>query len=345
VSGVININGTGIGQDIGGIAGPSSGNITKCRADVTMERFQPSVGYSSQVNFLGGIAGELSDAVSISDCQASLTLVSKTLSPFEATGVGGILGAFRSNGSISNCRATISLVQTPGHWYYSSEYFVGGIVGMSIATNVSDRATVKDCYADGVLEPYKYAGGIVGSASLIDVVRSGADVDITVLDGQFVGGACGYGGPNATVGTFTDCYALGKVTLLDNVNTSYYWYGAGFSGSGGTLTRCYSAGLVTPGSALPSTFGGFCSQGPNTVTDCYFDTEASGQTAGLGTGKTTSEMQTQSTFTGWNFSTVWNIASGTYPFLRTAFVAIVDGCATIVHSFPWVGRFQLTHVT
>jgi hypothetical protein len=37
----------------------------------------------------------------------------------------------------------------------------------------------------------------------------------------------------------------------------------------------------------------------------------------LGTGKITSEMKTQSTFTDWDFDTVWDVIEGTtYPYLR-----------------------------
>lgn len=351
VSGTINIYGTGVGKDIGGIAGyDGGGDIVSCRADVTVERHHPTEGYASQVDDVGGIAGEVNDAYTVSDCQASLTLVSKTVSAFKASGVGGIVGAVSTSGSsISNCHAVISLVQQVQLWPYNGymqalEYYVGGIVGCSTAPNTTDRSTVEDCFASGTIEGYSYCGGICGSAANLDIARCGADVDVKTWGGQYIGGACGYGGATARLGTLTDCYALGKVTGQGDYSGNNL-YGAGFSGSRGTLTRCYSAGLVTPNGANASTYGGFCPQGTDTVTDCYFDTETSGQTAGMGTGKTTAQMQTQSTFTGWNFSTVWNIASGLYPFLRSAFVAITDGCASAaVHSFPWIGKFQLSHV-
>jgi len=66
-----------------------------------------------------------------------------------------------------------------------------------------------------------------------------------------------------------------------------------------------------------------------TATDSFWDTQTSGQsTSAGGTGKTTAEMQTLSTFTNWNITSVtqkadtyadhsyiWNIVDGsTYPF-------------------------------
>jgi hypothetical protein len=168
----------------------------------------------------------------------------------------------------------------------------------------------------------------------MDIGRCGADVD--VLCQQYAGGVCGYGGgTDARQSYCWDSYALGSVTPTFAATPGFNWYGGGFSGSRGTLERCYSAGLITPLTAYAATFGGFCPSSTNTVTDCYFDTTASGQTSGMGTGKTTAEMQTQSTFIGWDFSTVWNIASGTYPFLRTAFVTITDGCKKAQSNAVW----------
>ena len=47
------------------------------------------------------------------------------------------------------------------------------------------------------------------------------------------------------------------------------------------------------------------------VRDCFWDIETSGQaTSAVGTVKTTAEMQTESTFVGWSFDTVWTIDEG-----------------------------------
>ena len=57
-----------------------------------------------------------------------------------------------------------------------------------------------------------------------------------------------------------------------------------------------------------------------TVTGSFWDIETSGQsTSDGGEGKTTAEMQTETTFTdaGWDFVEIWNIGERqTYPFLR-----------------------------
>jgi hypothetical protein len=43
----------------------------------------------------------------------------------------------------------------------------------------------------------------------------------------------------------------------------------------------------------------------------YWDTETSGQsTSGSGMGKTTTEMMTRATFTGWDCGSTWHIYEG-----------------------------------
>jgi hypothetical protein len=50
----------------------------------------------------------------------------------------------------------------------------------------------------------------------------------------------------------------------------------------------------------------------------FWDTETSGMATSFGgTGLTTAEMQTESTFTGWDFVDVWYmLEGGSYPYLQ-----------------------------
>lgn len=54
------------------------------------------------------------------------------------------------------------------------------------------------------------------------------------------------------------------------------------------------------------------------IINSFYDSEVSGMSdTGNGEPKTTEELKQQSTFTGWDFETVWNINEGsTYPYLR-----------------------------
>jgi hypothetical protein len=85
----------------------------------------------------------------------------------------------------------------------------------------------------------------------------------------------------------------------------------------GTLNRCYSAGIVSAGGANVGGLVGLNDAG-STIVSSYWDTDASGQaSSAAGSGQTTSAMQTQGTYSGWDFSSIWNApSSGVYPSLR-----------------------------
>jgi hypothetical protein len=82
---------------------------------------------------------------------------------------------------------------------------------------------------------------------------------------------------------------------------------------GFTMTNCYAANILT---ASGGTAGGVFGQSNYvnsnnaiTITNSFWDTEVSVTSTSYvgGTGKTTAEMKTQSTFTGWDFATIWKI--------------------------------------
>lgn len=173
---------------------------------------------------------------------------------------------------------------------------------------------------------------------LFGFVRSGGEIknlgieDVNVAGYRMVGGLAG----RCYYGTLTTCYVNGLVrgTYLDigglagrssySTFTSCYTTcsvsgGGSIGGLAGnsqynTITSCYSTGSVSGG---PDD-GGLLGYNSGTLTSCFWDKQSSGQSVGVGlgsstgvTGKTTTEMQTKSTFTdaGWDF--VGELANGT----------------------------------
>jgi hypothetical protein len=65
----------------------------------------------------------------------------------------------------------------------------------------------------------------------------------------------------------------------------------------------------------------------SSITTCFWDSQTSGQTDGVGsgtstgvTGKTTAEMKQKATFTNWDFVETWGIEDNqTYPFLKLTY--------------------------
>ena len=100
----------------------------------------------------------------------------------------------------------------------------------------------------------------------------------------------------------------------------------GYNRDSSSITNCYSFGSVSGSGSVGGLVG---DDSGSTTNNSFWDTETSGQsTSDGGTGKTTAEMQNQSTYTdaGWDFvyettngtDDIWDINTidnNAYPFL------------------------------
>ncbi len=210
--------------------------------------------------------------------------------------VGGLVG--RNRGTVSDSHSTGSVNGCHNN--------VGGLVG-------SNWGTVSNCYSSGNVTGDEYVGGLVGS-SAVDVISSYSTASVT--GGWGVGGLVGL-----NCGPVSDCYSMGSVIG----NTA----AGGLVGVNdrGTVSKCYATGNVNGDSGVGALVG---DNYESTVSNSFWDTQTSGQsTSDGGTGKTTAQMKSITTFSGagWNVIAVanagtrnpaytWNIVNGvTYPFL------------------------------
>ncbi|MDR1565318.1 MAG: hypothetical protein LBS74_10210, partial [Oscillospiraceae bacterium] len=162
-----------------------------------------------------------------------------------------------------------------------------------------------------------HTGGIAAyqtaEASLSACYTSGGVIRTTASNAQDIGGIVGYIAASASI---SDCYNAAEVAST-TINP------AGIAGYNGyRINRCYNAaalsapkgfGIYAAGNGLPVN-----SYGINT-TRCFIRTD-SGLSNSTYT-KTDSQLRQQSTFTGFDFTTVWQIGSNPdypYPELRTA---------------------------
>jgi len=207
-----------------------------------------------------------------------------------------------------------------------------GYVGSVVSYN--NTGTITNCYATGsVTISQGIAGGLAGwSDGTISSCFSTANVTGT----DYVGGLLGVNDALAS-----NCYAIGTVSGRN--------YVGGIAGDNiGTLTNCYAIGNVT-GSG--SYIGGIA--GGNSIsTNCYWDTLTTGCTSGYGvnsntfsgSGLTTTEMHQSSSYSGWNFSTVWSISpsiNNGYPYLMANVMTSVEAAAvgalktfSLLQNFP-----------
>ena len=220
---------------------------------------------------------------------------------------------------------------------------VGSLIGYALPYDIDDTLpTVSNCYAIGSVTGNYDVGGLMGQGDgTVSNCYSGANVT----------GGCGVGGLiGANQNIINNSYSTGSVTGDDSVGglAGFLYYG--------TVSHSYSSGDVTGNSSVgglvgnidQSTVNNSYSTGNVTgsyhvgglvgqnwccgvvVSECFWDTETSGQaTSDGGTGKNTTEMQEFTTFSGagWNITVVanssirstsyiWNIVDDvTYPFL------------------------------
>jgi len=186
-----------------------------------------------------------------------------------------------------------------------------GILGGS-----ARNTTVTGCYSSGKVNGYSNVGGLLGdisNGSIINFCWSNA----VVQGDQIVGGLIGQVGS-----TIHNCYSLGAVS-----GTSYVGGLVGNAYGGTSIQSSYSTGQVAGGSYVGGLVG--VTSGGSFI-NSFWDTETSGtiNSANGGTGLTTAQMKTLSTFTNatWDFqcettngtASTWGINAtdnAGYPFL------------------------------
>ena len=246
------------------------------------------------VGFFGyiGSGGEVRD-LGIVDCNVTGTVdhvgglcgdnrgtISSCYSTGSVSGidkVGGLCG--ESRGSISSCYSTGTVL---------GEWSVGGICGITYSEIISS------CYSAGSVSGDVYVGGIsgqnLGSISLCYSTGSISGTQSTV------GGICGWN----RRGSISSCYSTSSVS-------GDVWLG-GICGNNynGTISSCYSTCSVIG----TDNVGGLCAANSGSISISFWDIETSGlSTSAGGIGKTTVQMQTESTFTdaGWDFVDTWKM--------------------------------------
>jgi len=210
----------------------------------------------------------------------------------------------------------------------------------------ADSSIIEDVHVTGTVTGAGNTGGLVG-------YRSGGHIhycssDSTVTGGDNSGGLVGFSGSGQIYSSYStgavhgayasgglvgilqwkgnvdNCYSLASVEGTNSVGGLVGY--AGSYGYPGYISGSYSAGLVTGTSNVGGLLGNRWTGG-SSVTDSYWDTEASKQETSVGgTRKTTAQMMQMLTYASWDISaqggeaTVWRIVEGsTYPMLRHFF--------------------------
>jgi len=273
----------------------NAGGLVGSNLDGTVSHSYATGNVRGDAAGLGGLVGYNTGTVSDSYASGNVTGGDNT--------VGGLVGG--NEGTVNSSYATGAV---------TGFYYVGGLVGSNTG------GTVSDSYATGGVKGFRsYVGGLVGVNLDGNLKRSYASGTVTSsYDGALIGGLVG---SNGGTGLLENSYATGAVT-----HSGDFGYVGGLVGKNyGTINMTYATGLVTQGDTH-DTAGGLVAANYGTVSSSFWDTQATGLSGSAGgTGKTTAEMHTLSTFVdaGWDIDDaggtgkVWRIYEGnTAPLLR-----------------------------
>ncbi len=191
----------------------------------------------------------------------------------------GVLCAYNT-GTIQECNTTGSINSTVNR---------GGLAGCN-----SSKGVIIQCKSSVNVSGNGYnAGGLVGEND--GIIRYSYATG-SVSGSSYVGGCVG-----KNYGTVTCSYASGTVTSNNN---SYVGGLVGYNN--GNISYCYARGSVNGGSGCGLAYGG-----DETVFYCYYNSVNTGGKAGF--AESTSRLNRQETYYGWDFDHVWAMGEDGYP--------------------------------
>lgn len=314
---------TGNGDDIGGFCGSNfsvlgSSAIVNCNSNC-------EVSGRYRVGSFCGLNTSYSNIATIKGCTSG----------GNAEGVekiGGFCGENVARSSVStariiNCNSEGNATGTS----YASR-FIGGFCGYNYSINSGCVASISYCESSGDAIGDDLIGGFCGqnyapnygtTATISNCSSSGNAVGAGDNNCLYIGGFCGENiAQNGTIAKISNCYSTGNASGIGNFIGGFCGLNRGYeSWVVARIENCYSIGTVSNG----QTMGGFCAYkdgyGDYDIFYCYWDTQTSEySTSNGGEGKTTNEMNIQSTFETWDFTDIWdidpNINNG-YPTLKT----------------------------
>ncbi len=340
-----NING---GHTIGGLTGQNYGSIENCHAvDVTIQSYA----------IAGGLVG--TNYGIVKDSSAAGEIIAEK-------DVGGLVGIssteHTTDAVIENCSSNCTVQYTGTQDFYST----GGLVG-------NNDSNIRGCYATGNVTGMSEVGGLVGRNYCGSITNcystgsiNGTENEVGGLTGDNYGGIISNCFSTATVsgnyyvgglvGSYTARGDIGGGYIINSYSTgsvSGTTYVGGLLGAqfDGSVSNCYSTGSVN---GTGAEVGGFIGHGVHwsNVNANFWDTETSSTTDGVGSedpdpagvlGKTTAEMMTHSTFSGWDFVNDWMMLREYEDYPRLAWQAVYAGDIAGLYGGDMVDFAYLAH--
>jgi len=211
---------------------------------------------------------------------------------------GGLIGMNILGGTIDSCYSTCTVT--------SNITDAGGLAG-----NNYFSSTVENCYSTGNVSGNEYCGGLIGDNTESTIEYSFCTGNVSGT-GNCTGGLTG----GSDESSLSNCYCTGNVAGIRFVG--------GLTGTNETdaiIDLCFSSGHVSGNSDIGGMVG-FDDGDASSITNSFWNTQISElDTSDGGTGKTTVQMQTQTTYTGVGFDFVddWDLSvrhNSVYPYFQ-----------------------------
>lgn len=311
---------------VGAIAGYCSGRIISCHTTGSDGTISTATTIDAEVH-LGGIVGYLTEKGEVSYCSNTAAI--------EGTAgcVGGIAGIIMRD---ANNAPAVTYCTNKANVICNSKSPVGGVVGSIAGAAGSDLIKVIGCANTGEIsgtQANNQVGGIVGRATIDTEISQSYNTGSIIAMGSASGIIARMGGTSAIV---RDCYNTGAIKSAGTA-TNGNSNAAGIvatctvaAGGSMAIENCHNTGGMTTsngasfGNGLFQRTDGKLSQ--ITMKNC-FSLNEDGKSQGNGSDSfisggsssyknlSASEMKSTSSFTGWDFSTIWEMGSE-YPTLR-----------------------------
>nr|WP_321451025.1 T9SS type A sorting domain-containing protein [uncultured Carboxylicivirga sp.] len=251
-------------------------------------------------NYTGGVIGNSYNATSNSIRNSEFSGI------VEALGydyVGGLSG--RGFGDIENCHTYCEV---------KGKSYVGGLIG---SYGGSSDYEMKNCSAYGfVSATADYVAGLIGYNSNVTIRYCFAKVEVnnsSTDNNTKTGGIAGH-----SFSIIEDCFSCGKII-------SKAGYCGGIVGRNhGDLNNCYTTSEINSTGEYIGQITGYGTYG-SSVFHCYYLNNQSNENT-YGTPISEKQFANQSTFSEWDFNTIWSIgelpdiADGVRPYLQWQYI-------------------------
>jgi hypothetical protein len=285
---------------IGGIAGTVDGDSEILESAVSLNINLSQTANSVQ-SMLGGIAGSNRGTIRRSSYTGTLNLSYTGTAPYGGT--GGIAGTNRNTGTIEECYASPRITTSTNTTGGVYRLYTGGLAGENTGTLRNSYAVCEieinatsSSYASNI-----YSGGTAGgrgltetAGGLIEKCYAAGSLQIamnrynTIYTGGISGGAEG----GDSYGTVSSSAALIRTITSPRPASRILGAGTGTLDNNIAFNNIYVNGLTLP----------------DAVTNPEDDAD--------GLGKTAAQLESQSSYSGlgWDFTGVWEMGSGAYPY-------------------------------